>query len=194
MPTTTEEKLAGWLSVTEVLETFIPKGLLDWYLKTGKKEANRLSTIAKKIGSRVDELIQTDISTGTYKISAKDPIEVKNCMEAWDQFKNDYSPSITSVQVEVKSEEQKLIGHIDLIIGATIVDVKCAGSIKDNYWLQVGKYADMHPLDVDGVAILRLDKNLGTYQYVKNNHHQYYSQIFDGLLEAYRFYNQSPKG
>ena len=54
MPTSTTEKEAGWVSVTEVLDTFIPKGLLAWYLKTGAKEAKRLSTVAMKIGNRVD--------------------------------------------------------------------------------------------------------------------------------------------
>ena len=80
MPTTDLEKETGWLSVTEVLDYFIPKGLLDWYLKTGKKEAKRLSTVALKIGSRVDELIQEDITKGSYKLSSKDSIDVKNCI------------------------------------------------------------------------------------------------------------------
>lgn len=193
MPTTSEQKLDGWLSVTEVLDHFIPKGLLDWFLKTGKKEAKRLSTVAMKIGSRVDELIQEDIANGSYKLSPKDPIEVKNCMEAWGQFKHDYDPVISKVQLQVSSQEQKLVGHIDLIIGATVVDVKCASSIKDNYWLQVAKYADMLPVDVDGVAILRLDKNLGTYQYTKRTEMAELVDVFNGLLTAYRYYN-APKG
>ena len=196
MPTSLQEKNEGWLSVTEVLDAFIPKGLLDWYLKTGKKEARRISTVAMKIGSRVDQLIQDDVNTGSYKLSSKDPIEVKNCMEAWESFKKDYQPKIKATQIEVKSEREKLVGHIDLIMDGMVVDIKCASSIKDNYWLQVAKYADMYRTDLLGLAILRLDKNLGTYQFVKS--HQANKQpnllvdVYNGLLEAYRYYN-APK-
>jgi len=193
MPTSSLEKTQGYISVTEVLDYFIPKGLLDWFLKTGKKEAKRLSTVALRIGSRVDELIQEEIANGSYKLSPKDPIEVKNCMEAWGQFKYDYNPVINKSQLEVKSESQKLVGHIDLVIGATVVDVKCSSSIKDNYWLQVAKYADMLPTDVDGVAILRLDKNLGTYQFSRRGDVVELVEVFDGLLRAFRYYND-PKG
>ena len=190
MPTSIEQKADGWLSVTEVLDAFIPKGLLDWYLKTGKKEAKRLSTVALKIGTRVDELIQEDINKYSYKLSSKDPIEVKNCMEAWKQFKTDYCPNIQGVQIEVKSDEQKLVGHIDLIMDNMVVDVKCASFIKDNYWLQVAKYADMYKESLCGLAILRLDKNLGTYQFKKAEiEPRELVKVYDGLLSAYRYYH-----
>ena len=192
MPTSTTEKEAGWVSVTEVLDTFIPKGLLAWYLKTGAKEAKRLSTVAMKIGSRVDELIQQDVNTGSYKLSAKDPIEIKNCMEAWESFKRDYQPKITATQVEVKNNIQKVIGHTDLIWDR-VIDVKCASSIKDNYWIQVCKYDYDYEEKLEVPAILRLDKNLAIYEYkllssTKFNRVQCV-RVFDGLLEAFRYYN-----
>lgn len=204
MPTTPEQKAEGWLSVTEVLDAFIPKGLLDWYLKTGRKEAKRLSTVAMKIGSRVDALIQEEVNTGTFKYNSKDSIEIHNCMEAWKQFKADYSPKILSTQLEVKSDSEKLVGHIDLIFNNRVVDVKCASSIKPNHWLQVAKYSDMmttlqmNELDnlqekQRGIAILRLDKNLGTYQFMTHEQAEVNwtecVNVFDGLLGAYRYYN-----
>lgn len=196
MPTSAQEKLDGWLSVTEVLDAFIPKGLLDWYLKTGKKEAKRLSTVAMKIGSRVDELIQEDVKFGSYKLTSKDSIEVKNCMEAWKQFKADYMPNVSAAQLAVFDEVNKLVGHIDLIINGMVVDVKCASSIKPNYWLQVSTYASMLKVDCDGVAILRLDKNLGTYQFMIDKQAKINwlgcVGVFYGLLSAYRYYN-APK-
>lgn len=201
MPTSLEDKAEGWVSVTEVLDAFIPKGLLDWYLKVGKKEAKRLSTIAMKIGSRVDELIQADIASGSYKLSAKDPIEVKNCMEAWKQFKSDYQPKIESCQVEVKDSEWKVVGHIDLFMDNRVVDIKCTSSIKPNHWLQVAAYESMFTgitgyCESFGLAILRLDKNLGTYQFMTDEQagiDQFECQkVFEGLLRAYRYYQ--PKG
>ena len=192
MPTTAEQKAQGWLSVTEVLDAFIPKGLLDWYLRTGKAEAKKISTIAMKIGTRVDELIQDDVLKGSYKLSAKDPIEVKNCMDAWVKFKSDYSPNIKAVQIEVKDDIHKLIGHIDLIMDNMVVDIKCASSIKANYWLQVAKYSQMYGADFKEVAIIRLDKNLGTYEFVKCSRLHRLVEVYDGLLSAYRYYN-APK-
>lgn len=193
MPTDKQQKIDGWISVTEVLDSFIPKGLLDWYLKTGKKEAKRLSTVALKIGSRVDELISQDVRSGSYKISSKDPIEVKNCLEAWESFKTDFNPSFKGCQIEVKDDESKIIGHIDLVQDR-IIDVKCASSIKDNYWIQVSKYHQMFGRDVFyPPAILRLDKNLATYQYLTAEQAKVdvnqCIRVFDGLLEVYRFYN-----
>lgn len=190
MPTSLEEKAAGWVSVTEVLDTFIPKNLLDWYLKTGKAEANRLSKAAMKIGSRLDELVCQDIA-GAMKITSKDSLEVLNCVKAWQAFKQDYSPKITACQVEVTAN--KIKGHIDLVMDGRIVDIKCASSIKPNYWIQTAKYADMYTEEISGIAILRLDKNLGTYQFMTHEQAKVdinqCIKVFDGLLEAYRYYN-----
>lgn len=195
MPTSQEQREDGWVSVTEVLDTFIPKGLLSWYLKTGAKEAKRLSAVALKIGGRVDELIQQDVTKGSYKLTPKDPIEVKNCMEAWEAFKRDFQPKIRTCQVEVRDSSKKVVGHIDLIIDR-VVDVKCSSSIKDNYWIQVCKYDDCHDealIELKAPAILRLDKNLATYQYMTATQAKIDCEqcvrVFDGLLEAYRFYN-----
>lgn len=188
MPTSVEQKNEGWVSVTEVLGFFIPKALLDWYLKTGKANAKKIGTIAMKIGSRVDDLIQEDITKGAYKLSKNDGIEVRNCMKAWEQFKQDYQPDIKRCQVEVRDEEKKVIGHIDLIWNG-VVDVKCASSIKANYWLQTAKYKEMGEIE-GGIHILRLDKNLAIYEFKSKCTDEAYqlAQVFDGLLSAYRFY------
>src|SRR3990167_1869767 len=200
MPVTEEQRAEGWVSVTEVLDYFIPKGLLDWFLKTGKKEAKRLSTVALKIGSRVDDLIQQDIQTGSYKLTAKDSIEVKNCMEAWKQFRSDYQPKDLSCQIEVSDQQDKVMGHVDILTDNTLIDVKCASSIKPNYWLQVSAYYSMLDQElfnrISQVAILRLDKNLGTYQFMTIRQAGYSPtdciNVFGGLLSAYRYYQ--PKG
>ena len=197
MPTTAEQKSEGWLSVTEVLDAFIPKGLLAWYLKTGAKEAKRLSTVALKIGSRVDELICQDVKEGKYKLSTKDPIEVKNCMEAWESFKKDYQPVVKECQFEVSEQVSKVVGHVDLLTDNTLIDVKCASSIKANYWIQVSAYYSMLPQDkfnqMGTPAILRLDKNLATYQFMTLRQAGLNLteciNVFEGLLNAFRYYN-----
>lgn len=196
MPTTNQEKLDGYVSVTEVLDYFQVPELVAWKLRVGAVEAKKISTIAMKIGSRVDALIQEDVANGSYKLTAKDPIEVQNCMKAWEAFKNDYSPKISITQQVLKDYDLGVIGHLDLLTDR-IVDVKCASSIKPSYWIQTAKYSDMHSKGVLGTAILRLDKNLGVYQYLTNEQAGYSVKdciaVFDGLIKAYRFYNR-PKG
>ncbi len=192
MPSTEEQKLDGWLSVTEILDYFNVPELVAWKVRVGAKEAKRVSTIALKIGTRVDELIQDDINFGKYKIISKDSVEVANCMKAWEDFKRDYSPIIEASQVELKDEVNKVIGHFDLITDR-IIDIKCASSIKPAYWLQTAKYSQMHGKGL-GTAILRLDKNLACYQFITNEQAKYSVKdcvkVFDGLTEAYRFYNR----
>ena len=64
----------------------------------------------------------------------------------------------------------------------------------DNYWLQVCQYDKMinNPFLLEP-AILRLDKNLATYEYKICQNVDECREVFSGLLTAYRFYNK-PKG
>lgn len=189
MPTNKQEKLDGYVSVTEVIGFFIPKKLLDWYLKTGKKEANRIGKEAMKIGSLVDEKIQHHINTQEIEKEFESQ-EIANCMKAWYDFDNDYCIKFVT-QIEVKDEVNKIVGHIDLLSDDTLVDIKCAGSIKDNYWLQVAEYNSMLSEPRPNIGILRLDKNLGCYQYVVRQDWRELQKIFSGLHDAYRYYNPS---
>lgn len=193
MPTSSIEKEAGWVSVTEVIDYFQNPHLVAWKLKVGAKEAKRISTIALKTGSRIDELIQSDVKDGKYKLSSKDSIEVRNCMEAWECFKRDYSFKAEECQEEVRDEEAKVLGHLDLLGLDRLIDVKAASSIKDNYWVQTAKYSDIKFGGLVIPAILRLDKNLGTYQFIDilqaGVDQMECVRVFDGLLAAYRYYN-----
>lgn len=158
----------------------------------GKKEAKRVSTVALKVGTRVDQMIQDSLSNKTVKYKPTDSIEVKNCYQAWLEFKRDYSPDVIAFQEEILYPDQDLVGHLDLRTSDMVIDVKCASSIKKSYWLQVSKYSRGFLMP----AILRLDKNLGVYEFKTAEQAKVdvneAIKVFDGLLEAYRFYN-APK-
>lgn len=192
MPTTKEEKAGGWVSVSEVLDGYAEQGIIDWKIKVGKKEARRIGTIALKIGTRIHELIEQDWKNGSYKFKTADPIEVKNCMKAWEQFKLDYSPVIKSMETEVRDEVGKVVGHQDVLmqIGQywVVVDFKTSAQINLKHWVQVSKYAGMGVIQ-DKVGILRLDKNLGVYEYQERQFDESLVEVFDCMLVAHRYFN-----
>lgn len=194
MPTTKEEKELGWLSVTEVLGYFQEPGLVDWKVKTGAKEAKRIGTIAMKIGSRVDELVKLDMEVGKVKFSVKDGSEVKSCFEAYLKWKEDYNPKLVNAGITIRNEHLMLQGEYDLLLEpATIIDIKCSSSIKLSYWLQTAMYAYMLG-GCDKIGVLRLDKNLGIYEYVVRDYDPSLVEVYLGLLNAYHFFNGRANG
>ena len=188
MPTSTTEKSEGWVSVTEVISYFPEPGLVDWKIDTGRKEANRISRLAAKTGSRVHELIEADYRNGNYKFKTADNTEVRSCMAAWERFKTDYTPKIECMEYEVKDDDRMVIGHVDMyaIIGGkpVITDIKTAGSIKSAHWIQLGAYAGMDSRDLSQVAVLRLDRHLGVYEFEAEAPRP---EIFNCLVTVYDY-------
>ncbi len=187
-----------YISVTQVLDYFKPPQLVNWILRVGKRESGLVSRKALKFGTRVHGLIHEEFKTGAYKLVPKDSLEVRNCMKAWEEFKDHYSPKIYDMEVEMTDTVYGLIGHRDMIVNIggkpVLVDIKASSSIRENYWLQVNayKYLSMD-LGVHHVGILRFDKVLGTYEYKEQDYDPKLKDVFYGLLEAYRFYNKGEK-
>lgn len=192
MPTNLSEKAAGWISVTEVTSSWVEPGLIDWRVKVGNREAKRVSTLAMKLGTRIHELCGEHHEKGKYKLTSKDSIEVANGMKAWEEFVAQYDPQILCMEKEVRHEALKVVGHIDFI--ATIrgrdvlIDIKTSAQIRPAYWLQVHAYAMMEGHKFD-VGILLLDKNLGICKLETMVYNDSYTEVFVGLLKAYRYFN-----
>lgn len=174
--------------ITRILDYFATPGLVDWKLRVGKREANRISKIALNIGTNVDEAIKADVLG--QKIPKLKTQEAKNCWEAYLQWKQDYSPAL-AVADTVFDEGYQTAGTPDLIYWDTdtLIDVKCATSIKENYWLQTEFYArQISPLKFK--AILRLDKNLGQYEFKKVPLSDEHWEATVSAIKLYRFYNK----
>lgn len=176
------------LRVSEVLEYFQDPHLVEWKIKVGKKEARRLSTMALKIGSRVDDLIK-----GRGHMEKNESQEVRNCMEAYHRWRMDYDPMSLMFPERLYDEDRQITGEPDCLWVAknTLIDFKTSARVSWKYWLQLSAYASMLELLPEKLAVLRLDKNLGEYQYLNNEEAGFDIQrgieAFNGLLVAYRF-------
>jgi hypothetical protein len=157
-------------------------------VRTGAKEAKRVSTVATKIGTRVHELIEQDFLGKPIKFTSKDPDDVKNCIEGYNKWKEDFGFRIEEMEKEVLDSEAKVMGHYDIFGESTLVDIKTSSRINPKMWLQVNKYAQMRG-GCNNVAILRLDKNLGIYEFEKRAVDGRCIEVFDAMLKTYRYFN-----
>jgi len=173
--------------VTQVLDYFAEPWLLNWKLKVGKINAKKISTRAKKTGSRVDAIIK-----GKAKQS-KESIEVSNCLEAYSKWQKEWGLSPIIWPTRITNEHIALTGEPDgfILSRQILFDIKTSGRIELKHWLQVSAYAFLFDSPITQVAILRLDKDLGDYQWVTNDDAGFTIskgiEAFQGLLLAYRF-------
>lgn len=175
------------IRVTQVLDYFKEPWYIDWVCKVGKREAKRVSTVAMNIGTAVDETIKY----GYTKIKGNQ-VEVSNCMTAFNKWKEVYKPKI------IKPMERfydnilgvDVTGEPDLLVDGIIVDIKCASKVSIKHWIQVNTYCafknSLLGCENEKVAILRLDKNTGSYEYIVKDYDMKLFGAWCGLLEAYR--------
>lgn len=174
--------------VTSILSYFQTPSIVAWKLRVGAKEAKRISTIAMKKGTNVDEAIRAHVSGENPKKFKT--IEEENCFKAYLQWRSDYNINEIKSATTLFDEETRIAGTPDLWLPDETTDIKCASSIRDNYWLQTEWYARKKGHGFK--SILRLDGSLCQYEYVRKPVSDYELQIFEALVSAYRFYNALP--
>ena len=182
------ETYEGYTRVSAILDTYQPPQLIDWKIKTGKREAKRISTIATKIGTNVDAWIRADIS-GT-KYPKLNSVEAENCVRAYQKWKEDYQVDASKLKAGERlfNNQSKVCGEPDILNDSDnmVIDIKCSGSIRETYWLQTEWYA--RELRYSKKAILRLDKNLGVYEYEVRNISDVDMEVFNALAVVYRYF------
>ncbi len=163
MPTTPEQKLAGWHSVSELVDHFAPPYLVAWKLRVGLVEANKVSKQALKIGKRLDDLVRTGEKPGK-----KDKPEIHKCYEGFERWRAKYQPTLIFPE-RIDSEELKLTGQPDFywVETDTLIDMKSSKSISAGYFFQNGGYKRLG-FPGSKIAVLRLDKETGDYEFVTN--------------------------
>lgn len=183
-------------SVTEVLGHLTEPELLRWIENNSKAKRKKITDLALRVGTDVDLLVQQDIKDDGYLAPEGDE-PVENCLKAWELFKKDHPefiPSVKEMQTELTHGE--IVGHPDFINqgnrGWGITDLKCSKTIWPKYWTQVAQYAHLKLKAGDKfpafIAILRLDKTTGLYQYEVIDDPQYIGyewRVFDAYLVAY---------
>ena len=125
------------IRVTQVLNYFKEQWFVDWFHDTGRREANRVSKEALKIGTRVDELIKANSTPTT-----KDKAEVHSCIAAYNKWKAVYQPkSVTPCnRLFGTVDNHQITGEPDIMVDDVLVDIKCSNKIALSYWLQVNMY------------------------------------------------------
>ena len=176
-------------SVTEVLDYLVEPELVSWMERTSKAKRKQITDEAKKVGNIVNRLIDLELA-GTPQDIPSDT-RIKNCMLGWESFKRDYPSfilSVTTTQEEISDGE--IVGHPDFTHLNGITDLKCAKSIWPKHWTQTAKYYRMKHGQNDGfIAILRLDKETGNYEYKKFEDQEYIDyeiEVFDAYFTAFR--------
>lgn len=173
--------------VTEVLDYFKEPWYADWLCKVGKREANRIGREAMKVGTRVDEIIKADPFMGVEKIGIKPKEqEVMSCVTAYSKWLEVYKPkSITSgTRLFATIDGIDVTGEPDLFVDDVLMDIKCASKISLKYWIQVNMYRFLQGNNPGKVAILRLDKKIGSYEYVVKDYDPKLVDVWFGMMRA----------
>lgn len=178
------------IRVTEVLDYYTEPDLLRWMQRVGKAKAERISREAIDIGTIVDQCIQDEVRTGSYRYKDNNQA-VLNCLGAWKSFKKEHPgflEEIISIQDELT--DGKVVGHPDLVMTWGIVDVKTSSGIRPKYWTQTAKYLHMSRHKGKGaLAVLRLDKKTGEYEYRKIDDQEYVDyeiRVFEAFLMTFK--------
>lgn len=184
-----DELYEGFDRVSAILDTYKAPQLVEWYIKVGKKEARRISTIATKIGSNADAWIRSDISGNKYpKLNSP---EAENCIKAYQKWKCDYNIDVTKLKAGERlfDNETKVCGEPDILNPneSMVIDIKCSSMIRQSYWVQCDWYA--RHLNYSKKAVLRLNKNLCVYEYEVRDISDKDKEVFDALTKVYRYYN-----
>lgn len=175
------------IRITQVLDYFKEDWYIDWVLRFGKAHCNRVSKEAMAIGTFVDEAIKS----GKVVAPKKHSHEIGNCLSAYKKWRETYQPKSISPCSRMRFEDERFIitGEPDLDIDKCITDIKCSSKISLKYKIQVNMYEflrrknGMEPYD--DVAILRLDKSLGSFEYWRDKYDPKLVSVWCGLAEAY---------
>lgn len=178
--------------ITHVLDYFSPPELVNWKIRVGRKEAGMISRAALRIGENVDDAIRCEVEGR--KVSKLKTLEAQNCWEAFRQWKKDHNVKEIGTLNTVFNDELMVAGTPDLFWADThvLIDVKCSSAIRPSYWLQTEFYSRNNTA-VDAKAILRLDKNLGIYEYKEMSLSDEHWEAVRGAIKLYRYYKSVDK-
>ena len=189
--------------VTEILDYLKEPELVNWYRNNSRKKCDEISQRAIRIGTEVDLLVQRDIRDGGYLLPEGEEA-ITNCMRAWEKFKKDCPSFVGDVkEIQIELRDGELVGHPDFVMERErsygIADLKCSRSIQPRYWTQVCQYLKMYQIDRIAnlkvippktyfAGILRLDKEIGDYEYkeiVNFDYIHYEQEVFKAYEVAY---------
>ena len=155
--------------VTRLLDWLPNSALLDWKLRVGKTEANRIVRQAEKVGTEVDRLISASLVRESVSLTSKQ-LPIQNCLKAyqeWQLWNVPHADRILSIQTTYYDEDAKIAGTPDLVYDHEIIDWKCTSAIRQQHVFQVICYWHLVSLagyPIRQARIVRLDPQLATFE------------------------------
>ena len=174
--------------VSTILSTYTEPWVMEWKLKVGKRESGVTSRRALKIGTQVHNYVESDIKEGGYRLRKTELAQIWNCMRAWEKFKEAYKPHIIETEKRVYCSHMRVAGRYDGRSETTLYDWKTSGSITQKNWVQLAIYNHMSGLRLPNLAICRLDKNIGEYEYEEREMDYGLVEVFKALHTVHRFF------
>ena len=172
--------------VTSILGYFSNPSLVKWQITN--KNAKQITKTAKQIGTRVHNLTLEYDKTRAVRLTPNDSQGVRNCMEAYKRFRDIEKPTYIQSEYTVFNEELKIAGTMDRKLATKeVLDIKTSEKIRLEYWLQLAMYNWLDNESCENLAVVRLDKLIGEYQYKVIPYNKALVNVFLGILEYYRF-------
>jgi len=202
-----------YLRVTHTLSIIGKPGLVAWFLKVGKKEADRVRTNRQNLGTRVHKLIELDLKGAEYSLK-NDEDEVKEDLELFSHFKKDcklvpegleqhlwsnkydYAGTADFIGKYVSNEKYKVRGHTLLFTkpAQVLIDWKTAKVISDEYWLQMAAYMvafeELTGIKLKGAVIVQI--RFGKIK-IREKTYDELIEEFDAYLAALKLYKWKHK-
>ena len=175
--------------VTEAIDYFKTPGFMAWREKVGTREANAISKKALKIGTRLHEIV----ASGDYQAAKKDSQEVRNCVLAFNKWRERYQVTTISFPARLNDEAIDLTGEPDFtwVEAETLVDIKTSKEIWPGNFFQLGGYKRLG-VQAKRAAILQLDKETGDFLYLTNEDigltMEQLVDAFEANFKHYRYY------
>lgn len=151
--------------------------------KFAMRDLNKIMEEAMDTGTEVDRIIKKNPKS--IVMSHKD-YEVSTCLGAYCKWVMHYQPkSIESCErFYAEVEGNKVSGEPDLLVDDVLVDIKCSKKISINYWIQLCTYRALRG-ESGKIAVLRLDKESGAYEYIVKDYDENLFKVWVGLMRAY---------
>ena len=172
--------------VTAILGYFSNPKLVRW--KLTDKEAKTKEKTAKQIGTRVHNLTLEYDKGKAVRLTPNDSQGVKNCMEAYKRFVDIEKPTYIQSEYAVFNDRLRIAGTMDRKLATKeILDIKTSERIRLDYWLQLAMYNWLDGESCERLAVVRLDKFTGEYEYKVIPYSRALVNVFLGIYEYYRF-------
>jgi len=165
--------------VTRTLGVIGKPGLIAWFLKVGKKQADKVKETRQVVGSKVHHLIELNLKGKKYNIKDYEE-EIQTDLELFDDFKVEcklkpegieqhlwsntygYAGTADFIGKYKSSEKYKVRGHALKFtkLSRVILDWKTSRIISDEYWLQMAAYImafkELTGIKLEGAALVQI--------------------------------------